>query len=161
APHPLADRLQHQPGESRGGAQGVQRPARSQVGRQDRQGDSRPFGHAPPRAAGVGVTGPKAGGEPIEEIYAVEGTPLITGPSAVMARAANPNAARLVYAWAMTAGAQQLNVEVGALRSVHPLVKDRPERKKLSDIKTLREDAAAVADQADDIKARYLKLFKV
>ena len=36
----------------------------------------------------------------------------------------------------------------------------RPERKKLSDIKTLREDAA-VADQADDIKARYLKLFKV
>ena len=32
---------------------------------------------------------------------------------------------------------------------------------KLSDIKTLREDAAAVADQADDIKARYLKLFKV
>ncbi len=55
----------------------------------------------------------------------------------------------------------QLNLEVRALRSVHSLVKDRPERKKLSDIKTLREDAAAVADQADDIKARYLKLFKV
>jgi iron(III) transport system substrate-binding protein len=100
-------------------------------------------------------------GEPIEEVYAVEGTPLVTGPSAVLARAANPNAARLFYGWSMTAEAQQLNVEVGALRSVHPLVKDRPERKKLSDIKTLREDAAAVADQADDIKARYLKLFKV
>jgi iron(III) transport system substrate-binding protein len=100
-------------------------------------------------------------GEPIEEVYAVEGTPLITGPSAVLARAANPNAARLFYAWSMTAEAQQLNVEVGALRSVHPLVKDRPERKKLLDIKMLREDAAAVADQADDIKARYLKLFKV
>jgi iron(III) transport system substrate-binding protein len=100
-------------------------------------------------------------GEPIEEVYAVEGTPLVTGPSAVLARAANPNAARLFYAWSMTAEAQQLNVEVGALRSVHPLVKDRPERKKLLDIKTLREDAAAVADQADDIKARYLKLFKV
>lgn len=100
-------------------------------------------------------------GEPIEEVYAVEGTPLITGPSAVLARAANPNAARLFYAWSMTAEAQQLNVEVGALRSVHPLVKDRAERKKLADIKTLREDAAAVADQADDIKARYLKLFKV
>jgi iron(III) transport system substrate-binding protein len=100
-------------------------------------------------------------GEPIAEVYAVEGTPLITGPSAVLARAANPNAARLFYAWSMTAEAQQLNVEVGALRSVHALVKDRPERRKLSDIKTLREDAAAVADQADDIKARYLKLFKV
>ena len=103
----------------------------------------------------------KARGEPIEEVYAVEGTPLVTGPSAVLARAANPNAARLFYAWSMTAEAQQLNVEVGALRSVHSLVKDRPGRKKLSDIKTLREDAAAVADQADDIKARYLKLFKV
>jgi iron(III) transport system substrate-binding protein len=100
-------------------------------------------------------------GEPIAEVYAVEGTPLITGPSAVMASAPNPNAARLFYAWSMTAEAQQLNVEVGALRSVHPLVKDRPERRKLSDIKTLREDAAAVADQADDIKARYLRLFKV
>jgi iron(III) transport system substrate-binding protein len=103
----------------------------------------------------------KARGEPIEEVYAVEGTPLVTGPSAVMARAPNPSAARLFYAWSMTAEAQQLNVEVGALRSVHPLVKDRPDRKKLSDIKTLREDAAAVADQAEDIKARYLKLFKV
>ncbi len=103
----------------------------------------------------------KARNEPIEEVYAVEGTPLITGPSAVMARSPNPNAARLFYAWSMTAEAQQLNVEVGALRSVHPQVKDRPERKKLADIKTLREDAAAVADQAEDIKARYLKLFKV
>jgi iron(III) transport system substrate-binding protein len=100
-------------------------------------------------------------GEPIAEVYAVEGTPLVPGPSAVMARAPNPSAARLFYAWSMTAAAQQLNVEIGALRSVHPLVKDRPGRKKLSDIKTLREDAAAVADQADDIKARYLKLFKV
>ena len=61
----------------------------------------------------------------------IEGTPLITGPSAVMARAPNPNAARLFYAWSMTAEAQQLNVDVGALRSAHPLVKDRPERKKL------------------------------
>ncbi|CAN5911276.1 extracellular solute-binding protein [soil metagenome] len=103
----------------------------------------------------------KSRGEPIEEVYAVEGTPLVTGPSAVMAAAPNPNAARLFYAWSMTAEAQQLNVDVGALRSVHALVKDRPERKKLSDIKTLREDPAAVADQAEDIKARYLKLFKV
>jgi iron(III) transport system substrate-binding protein len=107
------------------------------------------------------VTMLKAKGDPIEEVYAVEGTPLITGPSAVMARAANPSAARLFYAWSMTAEAQQMNVDVGALRSAHPLVKDRTDRRKLSEIKTLREDAAAVADQADDIKARYTKLFKV
>jgi len=107
------------------------------------------------------VTGLKDKGEPIEEVYAVEGTPLITGPSAVMARAANPNAARLFYAWSMTAEAQQMNVDVGGLRSAHRLVKDRPDRKKLSEVKTLREEAAVVADQADAIKARYVKLFKV
>jgi iron(III) transport system substrate-binding protein len=107
------------------------------------------------------VTLLKTKGDPIEEVYAVEGTPLITGPSAVIAQAANPNAARLFYAWSMTAAAQQLNVDVGALRSAHPQVKDRPEHKKLSEIKLLREDAAAVADQADAIKAHYVKLFKV
>ena len=73
----------------------------------------------------------------------------------------SPNAARLFYAWSMTAGAQQMNVDVGGLRSAHPLVKERPDRRKLSEVKTLREDAAAVADQADAIKARYVKLFKV
>jgi iron(III) transport system substrate-binding protein len=103
----------------------------------------------------------KARGEPIEEVYAVEGTPLVTGPSAVLARAANPNAARLFYAWSMTAEAQQMNVDVGGLRSVHPQIKERADRKKLSEIRTLREDAAGVADQAEAIKAHYVKLFKV
>ncbi len=107
------------------------------------------------------LQGLKDRGEPIEEVYAAEGTPLITGPSGIMANAPNPNAARLFYAWSMTAEAQQLNIDVGALRSVHDGTKDRPGRRKLSDIKTLREDAAAVADQAEDIKARYLRLFKV
>jgi iron(III) transport system substrate-binding protein len=103
----------------------------------------------------------KARGEPVEPVYASEGTPLVTGPSAVMARAANPNAARLFYAWSMTGEAQQLNVDVGALRSAHSQVKDRLDRPKLADIKTMREEAAVVADQADAIKARYVKLFKV
>lgn len=107
------------------------------------------------------VTELKARGEPIEPVYATEGTPLITGPSAIMARAANPNAARLFYAWSMTAEAQQLSVDVGAMRSAHPQVKERPDRPRLSDIKTLREDAAAVADQADDLKTRYTRIFKV
>jgi iron(III) transport system substrate-binding protein len=47
------------------------------------------------------------------------------------------------------------------LRSAHPQVRDRADRRKLADIKTLREDAAAVADQADAIKTRYTRLFKV
>ncbi len=107
------------------------------------------------------VVGLKARGEPIELVYPSEGTPLITGPSGIMARAPNPNAARLFHAWSMTAEAQQLNVDAGALRSAHPQVKDRPTMRKFSDIKTLREEAAVVADKADEIKARYLKIFKV
>jgi iron(III) transport system substrate-binding protein len=103
----------------------------------------------------------KSRGEPVEPVYAIEGTPLVTGPSAVLARSLNPNAARLFYAWSMTAEAQQMNVDVGALRSAHPLVKERPGRPRLADIKTLREDAVAVADQADAIKSRYTQIFKV
>ncbi len=108
-----------------------------------------------------GVAEMMARGEPLALVYATEGSPLITSPSAVMARAANPNAARLFYAWCMTAEAQQLNVDVGALRSAHPAVKDRPELRKFADVKTMREEAAVVADKADEIKAHYVRLFKV
>lgn len=103
----------------------------------------------------------KAKGEPIEPVYATEGTPLVTGPSAILARAPNPNAARLFYGWSMTAEAQQLNVDVGALRSAHPQIRERPDMRKMADIKTLREEAAVVADKADEIKAHYVKIFKV
>ncbi len=108
-----------------------------------------------------GVLGFMAKGEPIEIVYPTEGAPLVTGPSAVMAHAANPNAARLFYAWSMSAEGQELNVEVAALRSAHALVKDRKDMKKFSDIKVLREEAAVVAEKADEIKAHYVKLFKV
>jgi iron(III) transport system substrate-binding protein len=107
------------------------------------------------------ITEQKAKGDPVEPVYASEGTPLVTGPSGVMVRAPNPNAARLFYAWSMTAEAQQLNVDVGALRSAHPQIKERSDRPKLADIKTMREEATVVADQADAIKARYVKIFKV
>jgi len=103
----------------------------------------------------------KARGEPIEVVYAVEGTPLITGPSAVFKAAPNPNAARLFHAWSMTAEAQQLSIDVGGLRSVHPATKERDGRAPLKDIKLLREDAATVAKDAESIKERYVKLFKV
>ncbi len=108
-----------------------------------------------------GLFGLKAKKEPIEIIYASEGSPLITGPSGVMAHAPNPNAARLFYAWSMSAEAQQLNVDIGFLRSAHALAKDRSDMRKFSDIKVLKEEAAVVADKADEIKAHYVKLFKV
>jgi iron(III) transport system substrate-binding protein len=103
----------------------------------------------------------KSRGEPVEPVYAAEGTPPVVGPSAVMAFAPSPNAARLFHAWSMTAEAQQLNVDVGFLRSVHGQIKDRTDRPRLSDIKLLKEDPVAVADQVEDLKKRYLAIFKV
>jgi len=103
----------------------------------------------------------KQKGDPVEIVYPTEGTPLITGPSGIMAKAPNPNAARLFHAWSMTAEAQQLNVDVAGLRSAHPQTHDKPGTRKLSDIKLMREEPAVVADKADEIKAQYVKYFKV
>jgi iron(III) transport system substrate-binding protein len=99
--------------------------------------------------------------EPVEIVYPTEGTPLITGPSGIMANAPNPNAARLFQAWSMTGEAQQLNIDVAGLRSAHPAAKDKPDTRKFTDIKLMREEANVVADKADEIKAQYTKYFKV
>lgn len=100
-------------------------------------------------------------GQPVEVVYAKEGTPLIIGPAGVAKNAPNPNAARLFHLWSFTAEAQQLNVDIGGLFSAHAQVKDRPGRKALRDIKTFKDDAAAVEKQAEEIKEKYAKLFKV
>jgi iron(III) transport system substrate-binding protein len=108
-----------------------------------------------------GVIEMKKRGDPIEIIYPAEGCPLVTSPSGVMARAPNPNAARLFQSWCMSAEGQQLNVDVGALRSAHRQVKDRSDMVKFSEVKTMREEAAVVVDHAEEIKAHYVRLFRV
>ena len=100
-------------------------------------------------------------GDPIAIVYPEEGTPLITGPSAVMKRAPNPNAARLFHCWSFTVEAQQLAIDIGGLRSAHKLTTERPGRKPLSEIKTMKENAAEVEQMADEIKAKYTGYFKV
>jgi iron(III) transport system substrate-binding protein len=99
--------------------------------------------------------------DPIEIVYASEGTPLIFGPAGIMKSAPHPNAARLFHSWMFTREAQQINVDAGGLYSGHSLVIAKPGRIMLKDIKTMREDPFAVAEQADEIKARYAKLFGV
>src|SRR5690349_20615625 len=49
----------------------------------------------------------KERGQPIELVHAVEGTPQISNPMAVFKSAPNPNAARLLVAWIMSAEGQQ------------------------------------------------------
>ena len=103
----------------------------------------------------------KVKGEPVEIVYPVEGTPLIVGPSGVLKDAPNPNAARLLQSFMFSPECQQLLVDYGGLRSVHALVKDKPGRKPLAEIKLMKDDPAAVEQQAEEIKARYTKYFKV
>jgi iron(III) transport system substrate-binding protein len=103
----------------------------------------------------------KEAGQPIDVVYPSEGTPLITGPNAIFKNAPNPNAARLFQSWMFTLEAQQLMSDFGALRSLHPLVKDKPGRKPFAEIKAMKDDPIAVEAQSDEIKAKYTRYFRV
>ena len=103
----------------------------------------------------------KETGQPVEPVYAAEGTPLIIGPNAIFKQAPNPNAARLFQSYCFSAEGQQLIIDVGGLRSMHPQTKEKPGRKPFAEIKTMKDDAAAVEKQAEEIKTKYTQLFRV
>ncbi|MFL5032246.1 MAG: extracellular solute-binding protein [Xanthobacteraceae bacterium] len=103
----------------------------------------------------------KEKGDPIEIVYANEGTPLIIGPNAVFKNVPNPNAARLLQSWMFSAECQQLCIDFGGLRSVHALAKEKPGRKPLREIKLMKDDAVAVERETEAIKKRYTQIFKV
>ena len=50
---------------------------------------------------------------------------------------------------------QQLLVDFAAQHSVHALVKEKPGRTALTDIKLMKDDPAGVEKAAEEIKARY------
>ena len=99
--------------------------------------------------------------QPVEIVYPTEGTPMAVGPNGIFKNAPNPNAARLFQSYCFTPECQQLIIDVGALRSLHPLAKEKPSRKPLREIKVMKDDAAGVEKSAADIKARYAKIFGV
>src|ERR1700754_2853992 len=108
-----------------------------------------------------GVVLLKEAGQPVEPIYPTEGTPTISGPTAIFASAPHPNAARLFQAWLHTRETQQFFIDFTAQYSVHAQVQSKPGRKKISDIKLMKEDAASVEAMAEEIKTRYARLFRV
>src|SRR4030081_3432548 len=97
----------------------------------------------------------KETGQPVEAVYATEGSPLIIGPNAIFKAAPNPSAARLFQSFSFSPEAQQLIIDTGGLRSMHPGTKEKPGRKPFKEIKTMKDDAAAVEKMSDEIKARY------
>src|SRR5438552_4220066 len=96
---------------------------------------------------------------PVKIVYPKEGTPFVTSPSAIFADAPHPNAARAFENFLFTAKAQQLTVNEGGTRSVHPDVKEPANRTPLASIKLLPDDPAAMLPQIAEIKKRYTAIF--
>ena len=103
----------------------------------------------------------KERGQPVEVVYPSEGTPFISGPTAIFRSAPSPNAARLFQSYLHSREGQQLLVDFARQHSIHAQVTEKPGVRTLKDIKLLKEDPVGVEAQADEIKARYAKLFKV
>ena len=103
----------------------------------------------------------KESGNPVEPVYATEGTPLIIGPNAIFKNAPNPNAARLFQSFSFSPECQQLIIDIGGMHSAHAQTKEKPGRKSLAEIKLMKDDAAAVEKMSEEIKARYTKIFRV
>ncbi len=103
----------------------------------------------------------KEAGQPVEPVYPAEGTPTISGPTAIFAGAPHPNAARLFQAWLHTRETQQFFTDYTAQYSAHPQVTPKAGRRRISEIKLMKEDAAGVDKMADEIKTRYARLFRV
>lgn len=103
----------------------------------------------------------KEQGAPVEVVYPTEGTPIVAAPSGIFASCPNPNAARLFQSWLHGIQAQQLLIDFAAQHSVHAQAQPKAGRRRLSDIRLMRDDPAGVEQSAEDIKARYARLFKV
>jgi iron(III) transport system substrate-binding protein len=103
----------------------------------------------------------KEAGQPVEPVYPSEGTPTISGPTGIFANAPHPSAARLFQAWLHTRETQQFFIDFSAQYSVHGQVQSKPGRRKISDIKLMKEDPAGVEKMTEEIKTRYARLFRV
>ena len=98
---------------------------------------------------------------PVAPIYATEGSPLIVGPTGMFKAAPNPNAAKLFCNYSFSPECQQLIIDVGGLRSMHPQTKEKPGRTAFKDIKVMKDNAAEVEKLSDEIKQKYSRIFKV
>ncbi len=103
----------------------------------------------------------KEAGRPVEAVYATEGSPMIVGPNGIFKGSPNPNAAKLFQSYCFSREAQQLIIDIGGLRSVHPQTEDKAGRIPLKDIKTMKDDPVAVEQQGSAIKSRYTRIFHV
>src|SRR5580700_10133999 len=70
----------------------------------------------------------KETGRPVEPVYASEGSPMIVGPNGIFKGSPNPNAAKLFQSFCFSREAQQLIIDIGGLRSMHPQAQEKAGR---------------------------------
>ena len=97
-------------------------------------------------------------GGPLTLIYPPEGIPVVPIGTAIMAKPANPNAARLLLHFLASREAQQLRADYGS-RTFHPEVKMAATRKPTSEMKLLFNDPLALSRDAEMVKKRYTQYF--
>lgn len=103
----------------------------------------------------------KDAGQAVDVVYPIEGTPFVTGPSAVFTSAPNPNAARLLQSYLLSRATQQLLADLASLRSLHGQTTVKAGRIPLAAIKLMKEEPSALEAEADTIKQRYAAYFRV
>jgi iron(III) transport system substrate-binding protein len=101
----------------------------------------------------------KESGVPVEVVYATEGTPIAIGHAGLLKDAPHPNAAKLFYSFLFDQETQQLNSDLGGLRSFHPRVKEKETRVPLSKIKLLYSDPEKLEPRIEEIKKKYEEYF--
>ena len=97
-------------------------------------------------------------GNPIAVQYPTDGSLLCIGPSAVLARAPHPNAARLFMNWLLS----QECAQVCANAFVTPVREDvtfKPGAKPLSEVKLLRQTTAEIAKGVPEVIEQWRDTF--
>ena len=103
----------------------------------------------------------KEAGQPVEVVYPTEGTPQSRGrpPFSPARRIPTPHGCSR---HGCTRGRlQQFFVDFTAQYSVHAQVQSKSGRRRISDIKLMKEDADGVEKMTEEIKTRYARLFRV
>ena len=102
----------------------------------------------------------KEAGQPVEPVYPAEGTPTISGPTGIFSDARRIRTPRgCSRPGCIRRETQQFFIDFTAQYSAHPQVTAKPGRRKISDIKLMKEDPAGGREDGEEIKTRYAKLF--
>lgn len=98
-------------------------------------------------------------GNAIAAVYPQDGVPLILVPTAILAAAPHPSAARLFTDFVFSKPVQQILVTDEGLYVPHPEVTYPPDKPKLSELKVLPFDPEDLERQNEEIKKRFVELF--